>query len=489
MSHIFISYSRKDQKYARALADDLRENGFDVWMDDRIDYGDRWWQTIVAAIKACGAFVIVMSPDAEHSKWVEREILVAQKANKPVFPVLLRGEEFSLLIELQFADVRDGSLPPEDFYYRLSHAIQPLERTGKFVAPKSESQSAKFLADGRWAGIGAIVGILSVIVAVIAIFVQGNNDTPTPTQNANLPTTPPVILETSPTETSSPTRTSTQTPSATFTEVNMDDVVATFDAQASQTMAVLFSQATETQNFISTQATEIAFQAATQTATFWTATPTINVTASLAAVLTQRAEDAIATDIAGQTATATLWTATSTPTIAYTETPTITRTPSLTPIPLEAYSFLEATGQIRIFADTASFSTPSLEYRGAIFVPTGTYTITGVSLENDFYRLLVTGGNIWIQNIPSNIRVLDEIETGDTITIVLIRNLSDAMAVYNEPNGQQVDSFREGVYIVIGKTSDGSFYKISTGKSEYWIRDNNSIRFLGDEAAIPILEG
>ena len=40
-NHIFISYVRRDQTYARALADHLRQRGFDVWMDDRIDLSDR----------------------------------------------------------------------------------------------------------------------------------------------------------------------------------------------------------------------------------------------------------------------------------------------------------------------------------------------------------------------------------------------------------------------------------------------------------------
>lgn len=65
MSHVFISYSRKHQAYVGRLANDLRRNGFDVRIDDRIDYGERWWRTIVEAIKACGAFVVVMTPDAK----------------------------------------------------------------------------------------------------------------------------------------------------------------------------------------------------------------------------------------------------------------------------------------------------------------------------------------------------------------------------------------------------------------------------------------
>jgi hypothetical protein len=56
--------------------------------------------------------VVVMTPAAEESKWVEREILLADKLEKPIFPLLLRGEAFALLITLQHHDVTNGSMPP-----------------------------------------------------------------------------------------------------------------------------------------------------------------------------------------------------------------------------------------------------------------------------------------------------------------------------------------------------------------------------------------
>ena len=118
-NHVFISYSRKDQTYARKLADDLRKRGFEPWMDDRIDFGDRWWRTIDRKIRTCAAFVVVMTPDSEESEWVEREVQLALREVKPIFPLLLRGTGFSLLITIQHADVAGERLPPADFYERL----------------------------------------------------------------------------------------------------------------------------------------------------------------------------------------------------------------------------------------------------------------------------------------------------------------------------------------------------------------------------------
>lgn len=42
MNRIFISYSHKDKTYADKLQQSLIEQGFDAWIDDRIDYGVRW---------------------------------------------------------------------------------------------------------------------------------------------------------------------------------------------------------------------------------------------------------------------------------------------------------------------------------------------------------------------------------------------------------------------------------------------------------------
>jgi formylglycine-generating enzyme required for sulfatase activity len=121
--HVFVSYSHKDQAYVHDLVDDLRRHGFDAWADDRIDYGDQWWRTVVQAIRASAALVVVMTPAAEESDWVEREILLALRERKPIFPLLLHGQEFTLLIAMQYVDVTGGRMPPKSFYTQLREVM------------------------------------------------------------------------------------------------------------------------------------------------------------------------------------------------------------------------------------------------------------------------------------------------------------------------------------------------------------------------------
>jgi hypothetical protein len=164
MSHVFISYKRSDQGYARRLANDLRGHGFDVWIDDRIDFGERWWQTIVQAIKDCGAFVVVMSPEAEKSEWVEKEIMLAKREPKPILPLLLKGKVFAILIDTQFADVTGERMPSEEFYRRLRAVLTPKDHTGAFVAPQPSVSPRR----GLWA-LGAVLVLIGIVAGILAL--------------------------------------------------------------------------------------------------------------------------------------------------------------------------------------------------------------------------------------------------------------------------------------------------------------------------------
>ncbi len=116
---IFISYSRKDKEYLLKLIDYLEKEGLSIWVDDRIDHGDRWWQTIVTKIRKCAAMVVVMTPESEKTKWVEREMMFADQIDKPIFPLLLDGDCFPFFVNQQYHDVSDGSMPPKRFIETL----------------------------------------------------------------------------------------------------------------------------------------------------------------------------------------------------------------------------------------------------------------------------------------------------------------------------------------------------------------------------------
>jgi hypothetical protein len=121
---IFVSYSHEDKAFVEMLAKDCEIRGFSVWWDEKIQSGDRWFQKISQAITNCLVVIIIMSEHAENSEWVEREILLAQRNQKPILPLLLRGQVLPLLISTQYFDVRDGKVPAESFYAHLAQVTK-----------------------------------------------------------------------------------------------------------------------------------------------------------------------------------------------------------------------------------------------------------------------------------------------------------------------------------------------------------------------------
>jgi hypothetical protein len=92
--HIFLSYSRKDTPVMQRLRDDLRAAGLGVWADDNLEPGTSAWEkSISAAIRSTGCLVVILSPDAEQSTWVGRELAMAETLDKRIFPILARGTE------------------------------------------------------------------------------------------------------------------------------------------------------------------------------------------------------------------------------------------------------------------------------------------------------------------------------------------------------------------------------------------------------------
>jgi hypothetical protein len=141
MAHVFISYSKHNKAYARRLADHLIASGFDVWIDDRIDYGSLWADVIQQAIDNCAALVVIMTPESRDSQWVQTECEYAAQKGKQAFPLLLDGEVFFRYVSVQYVSVMDGSLPPDAFLDEVAeHAPRKHGRGEDVTAPEASEE-------------------------------------------------------------------------------------------------------------------------------------------------------------------------------------------------------------------------------------------------------------------------------------------------------------------------------------------------------------
>ena len=107
---IFISYSRRDQEFVLNLARDLEERGGRVWLDQAdIRGGTQWRNSIADGIQQAGAFLLVISPDAMESEYVNLELDIAEEHGKPIFPLIYRRSSIpENLSRFQFIDFTQG---------------------------------------------------------------------------------------------------------------------------------------------------------------------------------------------------------------------------------------------------------------------------------------------------------------------------------------------------------------------------------------------
>lgn len=196
MSHIFISYSRQNEDYVRSLKQRLIAEGYDVWMDDRIHYGEDWWRVIVKAIRECAAFVVVMSFASEESRWVQREVKLADELRKPAFPLLLEGslidfEHFLIYISTQYVDVTDGQLPGDSFFAHLAMAAPRRQTPGQEVAtPPENLLGVRYDGVYRWQEQHNKTGFADCLKfnedMTVIVFVTKADETVTPAMVANM---------------------------------------------------------------------------------------------------------------------------------------------------------------------------------------------------------------------------------------------------------------------------------------------------------------
>ena len=98
-SQVFISYSRRDQKWRDMLLEPLRAletNGhFNIWVDSDLEAGDEWQPRIQKAIEDSSAAILLISNSFLSSEFITGEeiprILKRRKRDgMRVFPVILR---------------------------------------------------------------------------------------------------------------------------------------------------------------------------------------------------------------------------------------------------------------------------------------------------------------------------------------------------------------------------------------------------------------
>ncbi len=86
---IFVSHSHQDNQWCWCFVQTLQQAGYDIWYDEvGLGGGAQWVATIEHELQSREIFIVILSPDAMASQWVQKEIQLAQVTGRQIVPVL-----------------------------------------------------------------------------------------------------------------------------------------------------------------------------------------------------------------------------------------------------------------------------------------------------------------------------------------------------------------------------------------------------------------
>lgn len=139
MARIFLSYSRKDEPFARRLAAALSNMGADIWIDvEDIPAGMKWSSAIQQGLDEGDLLIVVITPDSMASRNVEDEWQYYLDHGKAVVPVLLEPAKIHFqLNRLQYIDFYEQA-----FDIAINQLYAELRRKGLTLTAPAQPQPA-----------------------------------------------------------------------------------------------------------------------------------------------------------------------------------------------------------------------------------------------------------------------------------------------------------------------------------------------------------
>jgi TIR domain len=130
----FLSYARRaDSAFALSLAEELKQAGANVWLDQlEIRLGQHWDHEIEQTLESCSVMLVILSPAAVNSSNVMDEVSFALDKRKTVIPIIQSDCSIPFrLRRLQYVDFR------ADYALGLKKLLGELTDEGH-VAPVSQ---------------------------------------------------------------------------------------------------------------------------------------------------------------------------------------------------------------------------------------------------------------------------------------------------------------------------------------------------------------
>lgn len=142
-AYVFLSYRKKDRRYAQELMRLIHKNDFcrdiAIWYDEFLTPGENFNDSIKEALQKSGLFVLAVTPNLinETNYIMTTEYPMAKLEGKPIFPAELVPTDRERLLE-QYADIPNPTDPRND-----SEFSDALLAAIKQIAIKESDHSAE----------------------------------------------------------------------------------------------------------------------------------------------------------------------------------------------------------------------------------------------------------------------------------------------------------------------------------------------------------
>ena len=169
---VFFCYAREDQGFAVPLAQELKERGVGVWLDQwDIPAEADWDKTIDKALRDCDRLLIVLSPASVKSGEVRGELRAALDLGKPILPVLYRPCEIPRQLRLiQFVDFSAREADHKDALNKLLSACRGDAEEVKPIPSTPAVEARKLPGMARLRSLGTRYKVLAAaLVMVLAV--------------------------------------------------------------------------------------------------------------------------------------------------------------------------------------------------------------------------------------------------------------------------------------------------------------------------------
>lgn len=96
---IFISHSWEDNEIAKRLAENLRRDGAEIWVEfSKLKAGDSYIERMNKVLEWCDTFVLLWSESAAKSEWVKIEWQRAIYLDKKIIPLILEDTKLPAIL-------------------------------------------------------------------------------------------------------------------------------------------------------------------------------------------------------------------------------------------------------------------------------------------------------------------------------------------------------------------------------------------------------